>query len=129
MPREYKFRGMDLLTGEWVYGSLIKVHHTGTQAIGMIDDMGYLRTYEVDRSTVGQYTGLNDKSGQEIYEGDITLVENETAWVTFDDGCFCLLGYLGDGRTYPIRDSMFSGKELEVIGNMQEHPELLESAG
>lgn len=75
-----------------------------------------------------QYTGLKDKNGREIYEGDIVVDGREnSAEVVFDDGCFCVIGYLGDLRTHPLRDSLFCGERFEVIGNIYEDPELLES--
>ncbi|MEC1878356.1 YopX family protein [Bacillus subtilis] len=76
-----------------------------------------------------QYTGLKDKNGREIYEGDIVIDGHKnSAEVVFDDGCFCVIGYLGDLRTHPLRDSLFCGERFEVIGNIYEDPQLLEAA-
>lgn len=87
---------------------------------------------EKDDHVLMQYTGLKDKKGKEIYEGDILkIIDSESsnlASVTFDDGCFCIIGYLGDLRTYPIRNYLFRGYNCEVIGNIYENPELLEGA-
>ena len=65
MNREIKFRGKRIDNGEWVYGYLADEDYIND--INSID----LSSIEVDRDTIGQFTGLFDKNGKEIYEGDI----------------------------------------------------------
>lgn len=68
--RTIKFKGKRIDNGEWIYGSYVPHYNFfGTIKDEMVDENGNL--FEVAPSTVGQYTGLKDKNGKEIYEGDI----------------------------------------------------------
>ena len=72
-----------------------------------------------DKEKIMQYTGLKDKNGTEIYEGDIYKDEENMLWeVIFDEGCFKLENIHIPGR-------MFITKDIEIIGNKYENPELL----
>jgi uncharacterized phage protein (TIGR01671 family) len=128
--REIKFRGKSLETGEWVYGDLLT--HEGKSFNGVvIRDWGakvqyYVQYYDIDLETVGQYTGLKDKNGREIYEGDIvTGLFNRTD----------IVGHIiyGSDATFFIKRKGLYGiglnnaeDWLEVVGNIYENPELLE---
>lgn len=127
--REIIFRGKHPC-GAWVYGDLRQYPH-GAKTIRS----NYFHSLmEVDPRTVGQYTGLNDKNGAKIFEGDIIewnfthtrgpikeTREKQVGYVDYD----CITG------GYLIRGAcnlrlQWKGGTIEVIGNVHDNPELLE---
>lgn len=110
--------------GQWVYGDYVRLVD-GKRIIPHIYGCG-----EIEPDTEGQYIGLDDKNGKEIYEGDI--VAGAVTWqekhingvVTFRDGSFGLLWYRGKIEQFNPFTSMCN-IEYEVIGNIHDNPELL----
>lgn len=128
--RKIVFRGKDK-DGTWVYGDL-SVHMDGKPFIRTwvqrTTDCLY-RSAQVDPDTVGQFTGLHDKHGNPIFEGDIVL---KRTWprgkspcsVRYDGGMFHC-GY-GGGSSTPTHRYTLEDSQIEVVGNVHDNPEIME---
>ena len=141
MMREILFRGkMD--NGEWVYGSFCMDALEQFNGLCGVDGFirlydktkGKMQTHEVDRETVGQYTGLKDKNGKRIFEGDILGSRYDDLHpvdVTIEVVKWFRNGwYIQQGENLP--DALAEDGVLpysEVIGNITDNPELLADAG
>ena len=139
MSREIKFRGRRTDTKEWVYGSYFK--QTASQ-LGENVPLALARVchcimvygeeyFHVDAQSVGQYTGLKDKNGKEIYEGDIIGDENIMLQVKYlcdsEHSCFALFNWVAERPNDEWWGfEHYTPEYMEVIGNIHENPELLE---
>lgn len=141
--REIKFRGKGMASNEWYYGDLIIVNDTDKSRHYYIiadeysDEDGNIpntikldtcNSPEVDKETVGQYTGLKDKNGKEIYNGDIVkgLFNDQEepemiGTVVYSD---CQASYIVIAKNSDEWELGYLD-ELEVIGNTTDNPELL----
>ena len=124
--REILFRGKNVGNGKWVYGSLIEDCYIVGDVVDWNEEYFNAEWWAmVDPETVGQYTGLKDKNGTKIFEGDITdhtAHETTVKWV-WDKHYICFRGEELDGTTryYFGIDT----PNLEVIGNIHDNPELV----
>lgn len=120
--RTIKFRGK-AGNGKWIYGDIVHFEFAGTRSMAIMpenEDCDRVLNYKVDPDTVGQYTGLADKDGKEIYEGDIVETFIGNLEIIWSQGLACYRLQDGGGGLYSI-----DGMEMEVVGDIHDNPELL----
>lgn len=130
--REILFRGKRIDNGEWIEGCYCRcIEALGMKiskpAIQETDENGlYFR--EIAPKTLGQFTGLCDKNGKKIFEGDIVnrVADNENGLIVCDDkrcGFYIKpLSILGRAMYDPYYK--MNANKLEIIGNIHDNPEL-----
>lgn len=128
---EILFRGKRAENDEWVKGFYVCVPDTHYIMTGKFDSLtnGIINSeaYKVGFSTVGQFTGLCDKNGTKIFEGDIVRYGDTIHRVVFEQRN----GTAYFGLVYAAYETLPFGhyqdlKQIEVIGNIYDNPELLE---
>lgn len=139
--REIVFRGKDIDNKGWVYGALVQQqgHPLGEKTLIISysnyqhGDFSEAVIHEVDSATVGQYTGLVDKNGNRIFEGDIIkhIVTSDTRWeaiVKWDNDGARFLGLIIGNEPRIMYVGMIDKNNksvVAVIGNIYDNPELL----
>ena len=149
--REILFRGKRIFDEQWVYGTMYKISIDLNPFIITLGKLGC--SYQVDEETVGQYTGLIDKNGVKIFEGDIVGLFGMKGKVVQERGAFGI-AFIGtidydlleskmpfnNSANFCFNDNFISLWEIfwnyeqvdntlydvEVIGNAHDNPELLE---
>ena len=115
--RKIKFRGLDI-SGTWIYFDL-----DFTEQNFFINS----KNVNIDRKTVGQFTGLTDKNGIEIYEGDIVKVDifTKNYCIVFGESkkWGASFQYKSDYSIYYLTENF--AKDCVVVGNIYENPELV----
>lgn len=137
--REILFRGKRVDNGEWVEGGILQTENWASIFVckdyqGSLNEAPYSDVEEIDviPETVGQFTGLLDKNGMKIFEGDIVSNDLERPYniIVFRDGCF-MFNCNDGGQDYydimlPILRIEHTRYEYgEVIGNIYDNPEFV----
>lgn len=131
--RQIKFRAQDIASNKWLYGDLR--HHKDDVCIF---EQGGNKGEQVKRDTIGQFTGLHDKDGRDIYEGDIVEMmrtpkkmrkrvmtrhivtsDSVTSW-TFRSLTYQVLGLCMSGM------GDFDSYRFKVVGNIHDNPEMVQ---
>ena len=121
--REILFRGKRKDNDEWVYGSLITERNMFDGNLMTMHIQDIEEPYDdnlIDDETVGQFTGLTDKNGVKVFEGDIVRI--------FDGEYFSgVIKYSNEQGSFTVDDTSLHYwiSDIEVIGNIHDNPELL----
>lgn len=131
--RTIKFRGKRVDNGEWVHGCFIEPNaiYSKDCASSSLDVNGDkhsigLDVYLIDPLTVGQFTGLSDKNGNEIFEGDVVNYASLTCVVVYGErGSSFGLKSKGNLLDITVIDFQIANMYLKIIGNIHDNPDLI----
>lgn len=148
MKREILFRGKKVDNGEWVHGKGLQQckDELGNEIVAIFTDIVKSEKYikkegrytlyymPVKAETLGQYTGLKDKNGKKIFEGDIVHIKSDGydfsefgvdfhRIVSFYNGAICLSA--GDWLHVPIGEYIHGLEDWDIVGNITDNSELL----
>ena len=137
MMREILFRGKRTLNGEWIYGNYCGAEYLVNDGIEhlIIEVPRSGASGKVIPETLGQYTGLTDKNGKKIFEGDIcqtksyALIDEKPFEVVWDD--YYSGWYWQDIEVSRETDALTKtvAELTEVIGNIHDNPDMLKGGG
>ena len=142
--REIKFRGIDTESGKWIYGGYVllksgvncilsgEVSHMplpdSRKQSSTYEELNVLQLHAVKYKTVGEFTGLKDKNGKEIYEGDIWIGKYYCGNNPQELKAICVMKWDDAHAQFYWEDIIFGMPDFikpEVVGNIYENPELL----
>ena len=130
--REIEFRGKSKNSGRWVHGDLVTNKYQSRQGIHIYEKSnnvncksGY-QFVRVDKKTLGQYTGLKDKNGTKIFEGDVAKCKVDIDLIVLVEWSEIMSAFVIREPSKSIRycDLCFA-RNIEVIGNIYDNPELV----
>lgn len=125
MKRIVKFRGKSKRTGEWLYVDLVRNVECAFAIVPPFEmtTSNLCDRYEVEEDTIGQFTGLLDKNGKEIYESDIVILNDLTkeraSVIWLDKEARFVVECVSGKQTYSIEEY------YTIVGNIYDNPELL----
>ena len=126
--REIIFRGKRTTDGEWCEGNLF-VDERGDKHEILLGYTNYRIAWEVIPETVGQYTGLTDKNGKKIFEGDIICLGGKytyTVEYSTENGAFLLMCEIDPQMPFNNTSlGEWRREAFEIVGNIHDNPELL----
>lgn len=131
MTRDILFRGKRTDNGEWVegyYASIGEYHYILTGRLELVPYLGF-EHFLVNPETIGRFSGLTDRNGVKIFEGDIVHVKAHSCSFTG-----CVIYWSEEARfvcktKHGMHYAMCNKFEFEIIGNIYDNPELLEVSG
>lgn len=135
--RDSGYHRTNYKNGDWVYGLVTKLYDERFELPAEMTNVNGVSGIEVDYKTIGQYTGLTDKNGKRIFEGDIVKTETylwhgenkkervaRIGFVVYDED-FCQFGIYIKNFSRCFILYRWKDDSNEVIGNIHDNPELL----